>query len=167
MTKVTDPQTVPRTLVLIVLLIVGPAIFETAIIWRFFHDQNELTEVLVITGVYGLVAIGLLAGVRLARLITIFWACSIGVVTLIGSILPILQMFPLRYFTIEAAILNGAALLYVCGLFSAAIWLNGHAGKTWFSVAGKGHPRSPNKGFNRTPESSGPAKPGEPSGGAG
>ena len=152
---------------LISLLMVIPAAFEIALIWGFSHDKELLYFALTITGVYCLIAIGLLVGVPIARLITIFWACFIGIVTVIGTILPILQMFPLRYFTIEAAILNGAALLYVLGVFSAAIWLNGNAGKVWFGPVHRADPQSPNKGFNRTPESSGPAKPGEYGGGAG
>ena len=160
-------QALPRPLILICLLIVIPAVFETALLWDFSLDQDTLSVALITTGVYCLVAFGLLIRVRLARLLVIFWACLVAIVTLIGSLLPILQMFPLQYFTLEAALLNGAVLLYVSGLFSAAIWLNRNEGKSWFATAAKPQVRSPNKGFNRTPESSGPAKPGESSGGAG
>ena len=144
-----------------------PALFETALLWGFSLDQDTLSATLITTGVYYLVAFGLLIRVRLARLLAIFWACLVGIVTLVGSLLPILQMFPLQYFTLEAAVINGAVLLYVSGLFSAAIWLNRDEGKRWFGTAAMPQLQSPNKGFNRTPESSGPAKPGELNGGAG
>jgi hypothetical protein len=61
-------------------------------------------------------------------------------------LLAIFQMFPLRYFTLEAAFLNSAALLYVAGMFAAAAWLNGKEGHAWFTS----DPRQVQKSSNRS-----------------
>jgi len=94
-----------------------------------------------------LICAGLLARIRAGRLAAVFTLAAFAVVSLIMLTLPILQMFPLRNFTPEAAFLNTASLLYVGGMIAAAIWLNGKEGSLWFGVT-RAKPKSPNRSLN-------------------
>lgn len=145
MTK--QPPSPPRPLILICALLVVPPTLETALLYLGVARSVTPPQALWALLFFAPLCAGLLARIRAARLAAIFTLAAFAVVSLIILTLPILQMFSLRYFTLEAALLNTASLLYVGGMFAAAIWLNGKEGSSWFGVT-RAKPKSPNKSLN-------------------
>ena len=129
-------------------MLVVPTLFELILVSFGSQSQVSLNEALFDVGISSLISVGLLARIRVTRFLAIFWFVLVGIYSLLMSLLPILQMFPFRYFTLQAAVLNGLTLLIVAGLFAAAVWLNGNEGKRWFSPGYRSRQKSPNNGFN-------------------
>ena len=138
----------PRPLILICLLLVIPAPLEAVLAYGSIPRPATDKQAFWALVISSCLALGLLARVRVVRLLAIFVFAALGVISLIMLILPILQMLSLRYFTLEAAILNTASLLYVGGVLAAALWLNGKEGRACFALNSAEAVESPNKSLN-------------------
>lgn len=67
-----------------------------------------------------LLAIGQIYRIKLARILTIFYLCLVGLVSVGMLFLTVPQMLPLKYMTANRETANGIALLCVSGAFLAA-----------------------------------------------